>query len=273
MLPVSEMKHLNNGECADIYEVDAHTVLKLGKPGWSRDMLYQEYLNGKQINNSGIPSPAVYDFVELEGRYGYTMEKLTDVTVLNLMWQHPWKIKAYSKKLAAIHAQIHRAETPEELPALVDAYSGFIASKQSIPEQTKRRILQDLNRLSAERQSCICHSDFHAMNVLVDGAGYAVIDWVLASRGNPESDVAGTYLITRVYSQHIGRGNLFKRLAAALGGILCAEIYLKEYIAITNMDKKKVFAWIPIRAATYLDVGLPPHLERIFQTTVAKHYR
>jgi len=33
MLVISEMKHLNEGECADIYEVDARTVLKLGKPG------------------------------------------------------------------------------------------------------------------------------------------------------------------------------------------------------------------------------------------------
>ena len=76
LLNISEMKHLNNGECADIYEVDSHTVLKLGKPGWSKDMLYQEYLNGKLVGDIGIPAPKVYDFVEIDGRYGYTMDKL-----------------------------------------------------------------------------------------------------------------------------------------------------------------------------------------------------
>ena len=123
MLPISEMNHLNNGECADIYEVDANTVLKLSKPGWSREMLYQEYLNGKLMGDIGIPAPKVYDFVEIDGRYGYTMDKLNDVTLVNLMWKNPWKLTAYAKKLAAIHAQMHSIEAPEKLPVLADLYS------------------------------------------------------------------------------------------------------------------------------------------------------
>lgn len=273
MLTISEMKHLNSGECADIYEIDAHTVLKLGKPGWSRDMLYQEYLNGKLISDSGIPAPRVYDFVEIDSRFGYTMDKLNDVTFLDLIHKYPWKISAYAKKMADIHAQIHSAKAPKELLVLADKYREFIGSKTSIPDDIRQLLLQELEQLSAEGACCICHGDFHPINVLVEKDRYSVIDWVLATQGNPAADVAGTYLITSVYSSNVGGKNIFMRSVSALGGILFAKIYLKEYIAITNMNKQTILRWIPIRAATYIDVGLPAHLEQVFQRIIKKHYQ
>lgn len=273
MLVISEMKHLNEGECADIYEVDAHTVLKLGKPGWSRDMLYQEYLNGKLIGDSNIPAPKVYDFVEIEDRFGYTMDKLNDVTFLDLMWKYPWKVIAYAKKMAAIHAQIHSVKAPKELPVLSDKYRAFICSKKSIRDDKKRLILQELEWLNGENDCSICHGDFHPINILVGKDSYFVIDWVLAAQGNPEADVAGTYLIISVYGSNIKEKNFFKRLVSALGGKLIAKTYLKEYIAITNIDKQKILRWLPIRAATYIDVGLPMHLDQIFHKIIEKHYK
>lgn len=273
MLPVSELKHLNNGECADIYELDDRTVLKLAKPGWDRDMLYQEYLNGMLIGNSSIPAPKVYDFVETETRFGYTMEKLNDVTLLDLMWKRPWSVIAYAKKLAAIHAQIHSVKAPQELPLLVDKYRDFICSKNSISDAQKRLLLQDLEQLSAEGDPRICHGDFHPINVLVDKDRYFVIDWILAAQGNPEADVAGTYLITSIYSLISGGKNFFKNFASVVGGRMIAKTYLKEYLSITNMDKQKILRWIPVRAATYIDVGLPERLDRIFQKILEAQYR
>ena len=98
-----------------------------------------------------------------------------------------------------------------------------------------------------------------------------VIDWILAAQGNPEADVAGTYLITSVYSLVGGGKNILKNLASAVGGKMIAKAYLKNYIAITNMDKQKILRWIPVRAATYIDVGLPERLDRIFQKILEKH--
>ncbi len=272
MLNISEMTHLNNGECADIYEVDANTVLKLGKPGWSREMLYQEYLNGKLMGDIGIPAPRVYDFFEIDGRYGYTMDKLNDVTLVDLMWKYPWRLTTYAKKLAAIHAQMHSIEAPEKLPVLADLYSDFISSKKSISDEKKQLLLRDIKQLSVGDKNQICHGDYHPMNVLTEKENYAVIDCVLASRGNAEADVAGTYLITRVYSQYNEGKNFFSRFLSALGGILCAEIYLKEYLSITHMDKHKILPWIPIKAATYIDVGLSAHLEQVFRRVIEKRY-
>ena len=271
MLPISEMKHLNSGECADIYELDEHTVLKLGKAGWSKEMLYQEFLNGKLISGSGIPAPKVYEFVETQDRYGYTMDKLKDLTLLDLMWKYPWKFIKYAKKMAAMHAQIHSVKAPEQLPTLFDKYREFICSKNNIHESAKEQLLQELEKLSAEGKKCICHGDFHPINILVDGKRFFVIDWVLAAQGNPEADVAGTYLITRTYSSKIIGQNFFKNFVSAVGGKLIAEIYLKKYISITGMKRQSILRWIPLRAATYIDVGLPAHLERIFQEILEKH--
>lgn len=271
-LTISDLKHMNEGECADIYEIDEKTVLKLGKSSWSKEQMYREYLNGRLISESSIASPRVYDFKEIDNRFGYTMERLNDLTMLNLMWKKPWRIFAYAKKMARLHAEIHSKKAPSELPTLPDEYTGFIRPKDGISDEIKQMIEHEILEFSSENSEAICHGDFHPINILIDDEKYSVIDWVLASRGPAEADVAGTYLITSIYSSHIKGKNLFESIAASIGGKLIAQAYLKEYIAITRMDKKKILKWIPIRAATYVDVGLSDKLNRKFIRIVDKHY-
>lgn len=270
---VSKLKHLNEGECADIYEVDSDKILKLGKLGWSKELLYQEYLNAKMIGSSNIPAPAVYDFVEIDGRFGYTMDRLNDLTFLDLMWKYPWKVLSYAKKMAAIHAQIHEAEVPSELVPMEDKYSDFIQLKPSISADQCRMITDDIIRLCREEKRIICHGDFHPINILVDNNKCFVIDWVLATRGCAEADVAGTYLITSTYSSHTKEKNPFKSIISSIGGKLIAKAYLSEYISITKTNKQKIKQWIPIRAATYVDVGLSEALNESFLKIVNKHYK
>lgn len=236
-------------------------------------MLYQEYLNAKRIAEAGIPAPKVYDFIETDSRYGYTMDRLHDETLADLMWKHPWRILEYPKILAAIHTQIHSLEAPKELPVLADLYSEFISSKSSISDEKKQFLLRDIKRLSVDGENRVCHGDYNAMNVLGENSHYSVIDWVLAARGAAAADVAGTYLITRVYSRHIEEKSIFRRFFSAVGGAICAEVYLKEYIAITKMEKRKIKQWIPVKAATYIDVGLQLPLEQIFHRILEKQYK
>ena len=272
MVSISKMKHLSSGECADIYEIDNETVLKLGKVGWERNMLYQEYINGKIVNDCKIPAPKVYDFIEMEGRYGYTMEKLKNTTLLDMFWKHPFKIISYAKKMATIQANIHSIKVSNGLPSLVDKYQDFIKHKSGIDESVKSLIFEDIKKLYNTSSHCICHGDFHPINIMVNQDKYFVIDWVLATIGPSESDVAGTYLITKFYSSNSRKGNIFKRFISAIGGKIIASVYLKEYISITGMEKKEIMKWIPIRAATYIDVGLSPYLEKKFKQIINKKY-
>ena len=70
---LNALKKLGQGECAEIFELDDVTVLKLAREGWTREDLYEEYRSGKVIGDSVIPAPKVYDFVEQDGRFGFTM--------------------------------------------------------------------------------------------------------------------------------------------------------------------------------------------------------
>lgn len=270
MINLSELKHLNEGECADIYELDESKVLKISKPGWDKWVLQQEYINGRAIGNSSIPAPRVYDFVEIDGRYGYTMDKLNDVTMLSLMLKKPRNIFKYSREMARIHVKIHSAEVPDELPSMMDEYEKVIAMKTSISEETKAAVLEEIKGLNEECESRICHGDFHPINVLVDGDGCSVIDWILTSKGNPEADVAGTYLISRAYSANVGGKNPFMRLAGAVGGRIFSSVYLREYIKISKMKKENIMRWLPLRAATYIDVGLPEKVNESFIKIIKK---
>lgn len=266
------MKHLSSGECADIYEIDSNTVLKLSKIGWDKQTLYQEFLNGKLINESGIPAPKVYEFIENEGRYGYTMERLQNLTFLDLMWKHPLKVRKYAKEMAIIHSKIHNTKAPNGLLSLVDKYKEFINEKQGIDQNIKTLIFKDIESLYEKSNHCICHGDFHPINILVSNDKFFVIDWILSTIGPAEADVAGTYLITKLYSSSNKKGNLIKRFISAIGGEIIAKTYLKEYISLTGIDKSKIMQWIPIRAATYIDVGLPTHLENKLKKIIENKY-
>ena len=240
MLLISQMKYLKSGECADIYEIDDKTVLKLGKYGWGKEVLYQEFTNGKLLNHFKIPSPKVYDFIEIDGRYGYTMEKLLDITVIDLMWKYPIKFIKYAKKMADIHATIHKSNVVDGLPTLIDKYQEFIHDKEGIDDNIKNLINKDIKQLYFESKHCICHGDFHPINIMVNNGEYFVIDWILASIGPAEADVAGTYLITKLYSSTTTSGNIFKRFISSIGGKIIAKTYLKEYISITGANKKQI---------------------------------
>lgn len=159
--------------------------------------------------------------------------------------------------MAALHAQMHQIQAPEGLfPAQKEAYSQKIL-QTSLDDETKQKLLAQLEALSDPDAASVCHGDFHPMNILFHGHRPVVIDWAFAARGDPCADAAGTYLITRLLACASAAHNPWEQLLYQAFTPIFAEVYLREYLHLTDKTRQEILQWTAIRAATYLDLGLP----------------
>jgi tRNA A-37 threonylcarbamoyl transferase component Bud32 len=85
---------------------------------------------------------------------------------------------------------------------------------------------------------CLCHSDFHPLNILYDGNKHWIIDWVDATAGNPLADACRTYLI---FKQYMSRS---------------AGIYLRMFCNEAKTKQNDVLAWQPVIAAARLSENM-----------------
>lgn len=252
------MKKINEGYCAELFETEDSKLLKLYLLGWSEADVRQEYENTKAVNDLSVPSPTVFDFVEQGGRFGFVMEKLIDDTMLHHIQKKPLNAITLAKQMARLHHRIHSIPLDTHpFPAQKDVYLQKIQSRPSLTDAEKARLTDLLDTLANSDVQRICHGGFHPMNILYQGKQPVVIDWAYSSCGDPRGDVAGTYMITKLLATASAAHNRFERFLYNTFTPVFAEIYLKEYLKLSGYIKAEILQWVPIRAATYLDLGLP----------------
>ncbi len=244
------MKKINEGYCAELFLAEDKKLLKLYKPGWSRKEVSLEY-----ENTNGFPSPQMYGMTERDGRFGFWMEQMHGDTMLQRIQKDPFHALSYAKQMAKLHYRMHQTACPS-MPTQQKVYT-FRIRNTSLEEQTKEQLISHLQNLSSQEKTNICHGDFHPMNILVQELSYVVIDWAFSSIGDPRGDVAGTYMITKLLSTASAAHSAWERWLYNRFTPLFAETYLKEYLRLSGYSRKEILQWIPIRAATYLDLGLP----------------
>jgi aminoglycoside phosphotransferase (APT) family kinase protein len=85
------------------------------------------------------------------------------------------------------------------------------------------------------------------MNVIVDDDGSMLIDWVLATRGNPLADVAAAVLQLRYGDRPRG---LLARLALEAGRAAFWRLYLRRYLQLRASDTAELARWeLPVAVA------------------------
>ncbi len=256
------MKKINEGYCAELFETGDGRLLKLYRRGWSKAQVLCEYENTKAMGAAGVPVPAVYGFYEKEGRAGFLMEKLSGSTMLQIIQKTPHKAISLAKRMAALHYEMH-CVIPDgwQLPPQKAVYAKAIQGCRCLDANEKAGLMQRLDALQT-KDARICHGDFHAMNILLPGDGVGIIDWAFATLGDPCADVAGTYMITKLLASASGGHNAYERFLFDLFVPLFANAYLKEYLKRSGRTRKEILQWIPVRAATYVDLGLPERIDR-----------
>ncbi len=271
------MKKANQGFCAEIFEVENNRLLKLYFTTWSERDAKQEYEITKAIHEMGISLPAVYDFEERDRRYGFTIEKLEDITMLHHIHKHLKEALLLAKQLAKMHFAIHSHSADASIiPLQEDAYLEKIQIRKTLSDEEKEQLSDMMRKMPKSNDRRVCHGNFHPMNILYQGEKPVVIDWAFACVGDPCPDVAGTYLITKMLATTAAASSAFDRLMYNMFTPLFADIYLKEYLKLSGYSRKDIETWIPIRAATYLDFDIPQKtnkkLHKIVKRSLKRQY-
>ncbi len=116
------------------------------------------------VRGLGYPVPAVVEISD-DGT-DLVMERVDGPSMLGEISRHPWTVRKQGKVLADLHQRLHEMEAPEWL--------------RPAPCGEGDRLV---------------HLDLHPLNVIISARGPVVIDWPNARRGDPNTDVALTWLL------------------------------------------------------------------------------
>jgi aminoglycoside phosphotransferase (APT) family kinase protein len=115
-------------------------------------------------HSHGYPTPRI-DEVSDDG-LEVVMERIEGLNMLDALNATPWRAKSYGRVLADLHQRLHELPGPEWLgPA------------------------------PCGRGDRLLHLDLHPLNVMMSPRGPIVIDWANAVRGDPNTDVALTWIL------------------------------------------------------------------------------
>jgi thiamine kinase-like enzyme len=180
----------------------------------------------------------------------------------NYILKNPLKLGYYAKMLARLHHEIHKAKDVEgKVSSLKRGFAEVIQEKERLTPDQKKKLLDLLESLPDA--SCLCHCDFHPQNVLFLKGNPVIIDWMSCVCGDPAADVAGSWLIMNTITVSKQYGKLARKMAISIKKRF-NSIYLKTYLKISPMTEADIKKWLPIRAATYLDVGLHEDCNKAF---------
>lgn len=231
---------VGRGYCADVYEWGDGRVLKLFHARYDRAKAEREYAVTRAVHAAGLPAPAAFEVAEVGGRWGVVLERVDGPSLLEAVQTRPWTLFAAARRLAGLHAELHRLPAPAELPSQRDRIAARIEEcpdRSAEQKESARRQLAELPDGGA-----VCHGDFHPANVLLAPRGPVVIDWGAATRGHPLGDVACTVRLMEAAKLPPWSPPHARLLLACFRSLLL-RTYLNRYLRLRGGTRSEVEAW------------------------------
>lgn len=191
----------------------------------------------------GIPVPAVHAEGLWRDRAAMLLSWCPGQPVARLENPTPARIRQAGRAFGAMQARIHALPAPAVLcdlgePAWIDW-----AGPAEAPLRERLRPLA-----GSARQ--LLHLDYHAMNVMADGAAVTgVLDWTNARAGDPRADLARTVTILQVMPVRPGPGSAQVRRARWLLALNWRRGYRQAWQAsgasdpAPDADRALFYAW------------------------------
>lgn len=238
---------IGKGFTSDVYEWEPGRVLKLFHAGAAAGRIEREFLATRAVHALGLPAPAAYELVEVDGRYGIVLERVEGVSLYAQVQARPWMLFAAVRRLAELHVRISSSPAPAGLPSQRDWIAGKIDACAAATDSEKRRARERLNALPDG--DALCHGDFHPANVFETARGPVVIDWETATCGHPAGDAACTCLLIR-HASLPEEAPRHMRLLLAATRKLIHRGYLNAFVRAGLATPQQIAAWQqPLAAA------------------------
>ena len=218
------MKKIGSGHKSEVFVRGDGSILKLFVPEFVA-LAPVEVEISRALERAGVAAPRVRELVTVDGRPGIVFDELrAGMTLSHAVRSRPWTILRAARELAAVHAAVHRRES-QELPPLRERLEREIRGAGAVTQAVREAALHAL--ASLPDGNAVCHNDIHMLNVIVDGKGCMLIDWVLATRGRPLADVAAAILQLRFGER--GK-NPLAHAALEFGRAAFWRAYRREYL-------------------------------------------
>lgn len=241
---------IGKGMTAEVYTWGPDKVLKLFFSKFGDERINYEAEMGYKLHEAGVPSPAVYDVIEVDGRKGIVFQRILGKSLLKNIEAEPWKLYYYTQQLAGLQYKIHK-HSASSLPTQKERFAFTIGRSSRILGDRKKRILDYL--ASLPDGVSVCHGDIHFNNVIVSGNDLVAIDWNSAYQGNPLGDVARTCLMLRSPSVPTGIPESMA-MPFQYTKRLIYSTYVNEYMMLSKVTLEDIDAWVlPVAAAKIKD--------------------
>jgi hypothetical protein len=247
------------GRTAEIYDWDSARVLKLYLAWCPSHWVEYEARIAQAVHEAGIPSPAVGEIVEVNGRRGLIYERLNGISMLQDLNARPWTFLKHARALADLHVKIHQLSI-EGLPTYTEGLGYSIRRTPHLGEDLRAKALKLLDALPEGRN--VCHGDYHPGNVLLTERGPVAIDWMTAKTGSPWADVSRTKLLLSIGVK--GARKLVNPAVRILVGLF-HQRYLAHYTVLRPDSRAELDRWMPVNAAARLDEDIPPEREALIE--------
>jgi aminoglycoside phosphotransferase (APT) family kinase protein len=192
-LPIKPGALVARGFVSEVFAWEEGRVLKLYLAGTPFDTVKRAHDVTRAAWESGLPVPATFDLVEVDGRHGIVFERIDGISMRKHFQLRPWKLFSSARQLAELHSQVHGWKAPKEIPPLRQRLEERIDTTAALSESERSRAQWCLSQLPDGES--LCHGDFHPDNILLTAHGPVVIDWGTGSRGDATADVAATSLL------------------------------------------------------------------------------
>jgi aminoglycoside phosphotransferase (APT) family kinase protein len=202
---------------------------------------------------SGYPAARVLALLDNDWRLGVPAqiaERAPGTTMLDAMTSSPTRIRALIRRLAELHAELHRLPCdtwPAPSTRAVNAPRRLALVRTRV-ENGDRAIAPALERVDralaalTPAPEVVCHGDFHPLNVIVDTTGRAVvIDWTDVALDDRHCDVARTTALLR--SAAVAGGSSIERVLLAVAGPVLSWAYLRAYRRLLPVDRDRLRRW------------------------------
>lgn len=277
-------RKISEGACSEIFEWENNEkVIKLAKTNTDRSAMEKEYLNSKAAWNKGISIPQPFELVDVNGRSGIVFERLYGETLMERFinqFLSPSVTKDNIKKLnyedspritAKILSKIHRKSIPN-MPSQREDIIYSIKRGNYLTISEKELVIEILNSIPLKQQ--ICHGDPNPNNIFIRDNKALLIDWMNASIGNPEADLAEYIIMIR-----------FAILPTNIPSIIAdyfnsnrekiIKVFIEEYTKLSeDITYEEVDSWIiPISARKLSADGISEDEKKILVDEIRRRLK
>ncbi|MDP4180462.1 MAG: aminoglycoside phosphotransferase family protein [Bacillota bacterium] len=241
---------IGKGMTAEVYSWGNDKVLKLYFEQFSGDWISREAKIGSLVHDAGVPSPKVFDIIDMEGRKGLIFRRIFGKSLFKHVEAEPWMLYQYAKETAGFHYKIHKYSV-DGLPSQKEIFINKINRSSKILGSRLQKIYGYLQSL--EDGTSICHGDLHFGNIIVSNNKLVAIDWNGAYIGNPLGDVARTCMIMNSPAMPDGAPDIIVTPAQYIKW-LTYWTYANEYMRLSKARFEDIDAWkLPVAAAKLKD--------------------